>query len=72
MILVAFASYGAVRLWQHPTANVSGVKLRIMQPNLQQDEKFNYAAKTPVMERYLRCPTASPGRTRTACTTSRI
>ena len=51
---MAFASYGTVRLWQHPTANVSGVKLRIMQPNLQQDEKFNYAAKTPVMGRYLR------------------
>ena len=29
----------------HPTDYVSGVKLRIMQPNLQQDEKFNYAAK---------------------------
>jgi apolipoprotein N-acyltransferase len=54
LILVAFASYGTVRLWQHPTVSVSGVKLRIMQPNLQQDEKFNYAAKTPVMERYLR------------------
>ena len=32
---------------------VDGVKLRIMQPNLQQDEKFNYAAKDQVMARYL-------------------
>ena len=72
VILAAFASYGVVRLWQHPTAYVDGVRLRIMQPNLQQDEKFNYAAKAQVMERYLRCPTAPPDRTRTACTTSRI
>ena len=28
-----------------PTAFVDGVQLRIMQPNLQQDEKFNYGAK---------------------------
>ena len=27
--------------------------MRIMQPNLPQDEKFNYTAKTQVMERYL-------------------
>jgi len=54
LILVGLASYGTVRLAQNPTAYVSGVKLRIMQPNLQQDEKFNYAAKAQVMERYLR------------------
>ena len=54
LILAGLASYGAVRLWQNPTAYVNGVKLRIMQPNLQQDEKFNYAAKAQVMERYLR------------------
>ena len=29
------------------------VKLRIMQPNLQQDDKFNYAAKAEVMQKYL-------------------
>ena len=54
LVLVALASYGVVRLWQHPTEYVAGVKLRIMQPNLQQDEKFNYSAKTQVMQRYLR------------------
>ena len=32
---------------------VEGVKLRIMQPNLQQDQKFNYAARNDVMRRYL-------------------
>ena len=54
LVLVALASYGVVRLWQQPTEYVNGVKLRIMQPNLQQDEKFNYAAKSQIMERYLR------------------
>ena len=61
LILVAFASYGVVRLWQHPTTYVDGVKLRIMQPNLQQDEKFNYSAKAQVMERYLRLSNRSTG-----------
>ena len=61
LILVALASYGTVRLWQHPTEYVSGVKLRIMQPNLQQDEKFNYAAKTQIMERYLRLSDRATG-----------
>jgi apolipoprotein N-acyltransferase len=54
LVLAALASYGVVRLAQHPTEFVDGVKLRIMQPNLQQDDKFNYSAKAAVMERYLR------------------
>jgi apolipoprotein N-acyltransferase len=53
LVLVAFAAYGAVRLWTHPTAYVKDVTLRIMQPNLQQDDKFNYSAKDAVMSRYL-------------------
>ena len=43
----------AVRLSLQPTAIVAKVKLRIMQPNLQQDVKFNYAAKAEVMQKYL-------------------
>ena len=38
-ILGAFAAYGAVRLSQTPTQFVAGVKLRIMQPNLPQDDE---------------------------------
>jgi apolipoprotein N-acyltransferase len=53
VVLAAFTAYGAVRLWAHPTDYVANVKLRIMQPNLQQDEKFNYAQKQQVMARYL-------------------
>jgi apolipoprotein N-acyltransferase len=52
-LLAIFAAYGAVRLSQSPTRYVPGVKLRIMQPNLAQDEKFNYGAKQQVMARYL-------------------
>jgi apolipoprotein N-acyltransferase len=52
-ILIALAGYGAVRLAQQPTSFVPGVRLRIMQPNLTQDERFNYSAKQQVMRRYL-------------------
>ncbi len=52
-VLAALAVYGAVRLAQTPTGFVAGVKLRIMQPNLPQDDKFNYAAKQRVMDRYI-------------------
>ncbi|HKA74932.1 MAG TPA: apolipoprotein N-acyltransferase [Xanthobacteraceae bacterium] len=53
LVLAALATYGAIRLAQSPTELVEGVRLRLMQPNLQQDEKFNYGAKQQVMQRYL-------------------
>ncbi len=53
LVLAGLASYGTARLAMHPTVFVDGVKLRIMQPNLQQDVKFNYTAKDQVMARYL-------------------
>jgi apolipoprotein N-acyltransferase len=52
-LLAGLAVYGALRLRATPTSYVDGVRLRIMQPNLQQDEKFNYSQKQQVMERYL-------------------
>src|SRR5258705_10895407 len=52
LLLVVMGVYGAVRLSLQPTA-MTKVKLRIMQPNLQQDVKFNYSAKAEVMQRYL-------------------
>ena len=52
-LLVAMGIFGGVRLSLQPTAVVEKVKLRIMQPNLQQDVKFNYAAKAEVMQKYL-------------------
>ena len=51
-LLVAMGVYGAVRLSLQPTV-LTAIKLRIMQPNLQQDVKFNYAAKAQVMQKYL-------------------
>jgi len=53
LVLVAMGIYGAVRLSLRPTATVASVKLRIMQPNLQQDVRFNYSAKAEVMHKYL-------------------
>jgi apolipoprotein N-acyltransferase len=52
-LLVGFALYGTVRLAQLPTEFVPEVRLRIMQPNLSQDAKFNYGAKDRVMQHYL-------------------
>ncbi|HET9718034.1 MAG TPA: apolipoprotein N-acyltransferase [Pseudolabrys sp.] len=54
VVLLALTAYGAIRLSLHQTEFLSTVRLRIMQPNLQQDVKFNYSAKPQVMERYLR------------------
>jgi apolipoprotein N-acyltransferase len=51
-LLVAMGVYGAARLSLQPTV-LTKVRLRIMQPNLQQDVKFNYAAKAEVMQKYL-------------------
>jgi len=60
-ILGALAVYGAARLARTPTEFVTGVKLRIMQPNLAQDEKFNYGARQQVMSRYIALSDRSTG-----------
>ena len=52
-VLATLVAYGAIRLARTPTEFVDGVRLRIMQPNLPQDEKFNYSAKQQVMSRYI-------------------
>ncbi len=52
-VLAALALFGTLRLSHTATTFVDGVRLRIMQPNLQQDEKFNYAAKAKVMSHYV-------------------
>ena len=61
LVLAALAGYGATRLWSNPTGYVSSVRLRIMQPNLPQDDKFNYSAKQQVMDRYLRLSNRATG-----------
>jgi apolipoprotein N-acyltransferase len=52
-VLAGLAAFGTVRLIATPTSFVDGVRIRIMQPNLPQDEKFNYSRKQEVMSRYL-------------------
>jgi apolipoprotein N-acyltransferase len=52
-LLIAMSIFGLVRLSHEPTRMVSKVRLRIMQPNLQQDARFNYSAKAEVMQKYL-------------------
>jgi apolipoprotein N-acyltransferase len=52
-VLLVLTVFGAVRLALNPIETVDGVHLRIMQPNLQQDVKFNYSAKNEVMRHYI-------------------
>jgi apolipoprotein N-acyltransferase len=51
-VLVGLAGYGLWRLDRTPTTFVDDVRLRIMQPNVQQDQRFNYSQKQAVMARY--------------------
>lgn len=52
LLLVAMAGFGFYRLTANDIRMVDGVRLRIMQPNLPQDEKFRPAAKQKVMQLY--------------------
>jgi apolipoprotein N-acyltransferase len=61
IVIAALAIWGAIRLARAPSEFVDGVRLRIMQPNLQQDEKFNYGQKQQVMSRYLALSDRSSG-----------
>jgi apolipoprotein N-acyltransferase len=51
--LAALAAYGLQRLATSETGFVAGVRLRIMQPNLSQDQKFQAAAKHAILDRYI-------------------
>src|SRR5262249_61666217 len=53
VVLTAMAAYGAIRLNSAPTSYVDNVRLRIMQPHLQQDDKFRYSQKQAGMDRYV-------------------
>jgi apolipoprotein N-acyltransferase len=61
VLLAGLGAYGAWRLHRTPVKFVNNVRLRLMQPNLQQDEKFNYGAKQRVMSRYLELSDRSTG-----------
>jgi apolipoprotein N-acyltransferase len=51
-LLIALAGFGLYRLGTIEVGNVAGVRLRIMQPNLPQDEKFRPEAKNKVLDLY--------------------
>jgi apolipoprotein N-acyltransferase len=55
-ILAAFAllgGFGLARLSRGPVDTVAGVKIRLMQPNLKQDEFFSPENKDKILDRYL-------------------
>ncbi len=53
LLLALAAGWGALRLHQNPTSFVPGVHLRLMQPALSQDQKFNYGRSREVLYDYL-------------------
>ncbi len=65
ILLAALTAYGTLRLAGNPTEYVEGVKLRLMQPNLPQDEKFRPENGAQILRDYLALSdrAASPDRT---------
>jgi apolipoprotein N-acyltransferase len=53
LVLAGLACFGAYRLSSIEVGSVPGTKLRIMQPNLTQDERFRTSAKNEIMDRYV-------------------
>jgi len=53
MVLLAMALFGLWRVPAEDSATVPDVRLRIMQPNLPQDAKFNPRNREPIMRHYL-------------------
>jgi apolipoprotein N-acyltransferase len=65
LLIAGFAIYGALRLAANPTEEVEGVKLRLMQPNLPQDAKFNPGNGPDILRRYLTLSDRATGPERT-------
>ena len=51
--LLAIGAFGTWRLARGSPGNVEGVKLRIMQPNVTQNDDFTYAKKNDILRHYL-------------------
>ena len=60
-VLAGLGGWGAVRLYHNPTRLVAKVHLRIMQPNLQEGARFNYADRKQVMQRYIALSDSATG-----------
>ena len=52
-LLVFIGAGGALRLWSAPGEMTPDVRLRIMQPNLPQDDKFRGDRKDEILARYM-------------------
>ena len=65
LALAALALAGAARLPAGPTPNVAGVRLRLVQPNLNQDAKFRPENREDILDRYIELSdrAAAPDRT---------
>jgi apolipoprotein N-acyltransferase len=61
VLLGGLALFGAIRLATNTVTFVDGVRLRIMQPNLREDAKFNYSHRQQVMSHYLKLSQSAPG-----------
>lgn len=53
VVLAALAGFGALRLAQGEVGDVAGVRLRIVQPDVPQDEKFRPENGPAILRRYL-------------------
>jgi apolipoprotein N-acyltransferase len=65
LALAALAAFGAARLPVAPSPVVAGVRLRLVQPNLNQDAKFRPENRQDILDRYLELSdrAAAPDRT---------
>jgi apolipoprotein N-acyltransferase len=64
LALAGLAAFGWARIPPAPIETVAGVKLRLMQPNLPQDAKFNPQNAEPIMRRYLSISDSAEGTVR--------
>ena len=53
LVLAAMALTGAARLPAGPDATVPGIRLRLVQPNLNQDAKFRPENRADILDRYI-------------------
>jgi apolipoprotein N-acyltransferase len=53
LALLALAAFGAARVPAAPSPHVAGVRLRLVQPNLNQDAKFRPENRQDILDRYL-------------------
>jgi len=52
-VLAAMAFHGVTRLPEGPDATVPGIRLRLVQPNLNQDAKFRPENRADILDRYI-------------------